>query len=317
MLNRRILRVKLFKVLYSYAEDPTMTLKEAQAQLNASCEATRELYLYMLAVIVPLTSLAADITEELRSKNNPTAQERNPNMKFINNALAKIFAEDIDFNKILAKKKFSWENNDAFLHNLYKTIIGRDYYKAYMNSEGHSLKEDAALWMKIFEEEFSGNAECEAILEEYSMHWVDDLEYALTYCCKTVKALGKGEGWALPVLYQSDNSEKAESDKDFIDKVLTKAYFKFQDYYDMMASSVNGWDKDRLFITDVVLVSCGLAEAECFPELSVKVTINEYVEISKFFGTPSSRSFVNGILNNLIHKLMDEGVIVKRGAGLL
>ena len=317
MLNRRILRVKLFKVLYSYAEDPTMTLKEAQAQLNASCEATRELYLYMLAVIVPLTSLAADITEELRSKNNPTAQERNPNMKFVNNALAKILAEDIDFNKILAKKKFSWENNDAFLHNLYKTIIGRDYYKAYMNSEGHSLKEDAALWVKIFEEEFSGNAECEAILEEYSMHWVDDLEYALTYCCKTVKALGKGEGWALPVLYQSDNSEKVESDKDFIDKVLTKAYFKFQDYYDMMASSVNGWDKDRLFITDVVLVSCGLAEAECFPELSVKVTINEYVEISKFFGTPSSRSFVNGILNNLIHKLMDEGVIVKRGAGLL
>ena len=317
MLNRRILRVKLFKVLYSYAEDPTMTLKDAQALLNASCEATRELYIYMLAVIVPLTSLAADITEELRSKNNPTAQERNPNMKFINNALAKILAEDIDFNKILAKKKFSWENNDAFLHNLYKTIIGRDYYKAYMNSEGHSLKEDAALWVKIFEEEFSGNAECEAILEEYSMHWADDLEYALTYCCKTVKALGNGEGWALPVLYQSDKSEKAESDKDFIGKVLTKAYFKFQDYYDMMASSVNGWDKDRLFITDVVLVSCGLAEAECFPELSVKVTINEYVEISKFFGTPSSRSFVNGILNNLIHKLMDEGVIVKRGAGLL
>lgn len=317
MLNRRILRVKLFKTLYSYAEDPAMTLKEAQAQLNASCEATRELYLYMLAVIAPLTSLASDITEQLRSKNNPTPEERNPNMKFVNNGIAKILAGDIDFNKILAKKKFSWENNDAFLHNLYKSITSRDYYRTYMNSGEQSLKEDAALWVKIFEEEFSGNAECGAILEEYSMHWVDDLEYALTYCCKTLKALGKGDAWSLPMLYQSDNSEGAESDKDFINKVLAKAYFKFQDYYDMMASNVSGWEKDRLFVSDVVLVSCGLAEAECFPELSVKVTINEYVEISKFFGTPSSRSFVNGILNNLIHKLMDEGVIVKKGAGLL
>lgn len=316
MLNRRILRVKLFKVLYSYAEDPTMTLAEAQAQLNASCEATRDLYLYLLASVCPLTKLAADITEQLRVKNNPTEEERNPNLKFVNNSLAKMLSEDVDFVKIVGKKKYSWANNDAFLYDLYTKVCASDYFKKYMANPETSLKEDAALFVRIFEEEYPENEALEAILEEYSMHWVDDLEYAVTACVKTLKSLGSGAQWSLPFLYQSDYTPGAESDKDFVNKVLAKAYCKFHDYYDLMAANVQGWDKDRLFVTDVVLVAAGLAEAECFKDLSVKVTINEYVEISKFYGTPSSRSFVNGILNNLIRKLIEDGVIVKSPAAL-
>ena len=85
----------------------------------------------------------------------------------------------------------------------------------------------------------------------------------------------------------------------------------------MVAESVSGWEKERLFLTDVVLIAMGLAEAATFPTIPVKVTMNEYVEISKYYGTPKSRSFVNGLLDRLIQKLVDEGQVVKTGKGLV
>ena len=100
-------------------------------------------------------------------------------------------------------------------------------------------------------------------------------------------------------------------------RLLTAAFGRFAEYYDKVAGSVRGWDRDRLFTTDIVLIAMGLAEAETFPEIPVKVTINEYVEISKFYSTPKSRSFVNGLLDRLIKESEAEGRVHKAGKGLL
>ena len=78
-----------------------------------------------------------------------------------------------------------------------------------------------------------------------------------------------------------------------------------------MAENVSQWGSDRLFTTDMVLIVMGLSEAKAFPDMPVRVTINEYVEISKYYSTPKSRSFVNGLLDRLIRKLVSEGDIVK------
>lgn len=123
MLNRRILRIKAFKELYSYAENPSMTLKEAEAELSRSCEATRDLYLYMMALIGPLTKEASDRIESRRNKFNPTEEERNPNMRFVQNGVAAALAADVDFVKLLSRKKLSWDQNDnssfSFLDKLF------------------------------------------------------------------------------------------------------------------------------------------------------------------------------------------------------
>src|SRR5574344_1156818 len=134
MLNRRILRIKVFKVLYSYSENPTMTLKEALSQLDLSCEATRDLYLFMLGIISPLPSDAKRSIEALKGKFNPTEADKNPNMKFANNNLAPFFDSDPDFQKLLFRKKLSWEQYDGLISNLYISIKSKDYYKTYMSS---------------------------------------------------------------------------------------------------------------------------------------------------------------------------------------
>lgn len=204
MLNRRILRIKAFKVLFSYAENPTMTLPEAEALLEASCEATRSLYLFMLDIIPYLTAEARTRIENARKKFNPTEEERNPNLKFVRNSLSPLLEQDPDFQKIISRRKLSWEPYDAFVRSVYDSILTKEYFKEYMASAETSVEEDTRLFTRIFEEEFVDNEELDKILEDMSILWCDDLAYSLTVCCDTLKAFAKGYRWSLPPLYRSE-----------------------------------------------------------------------------------------------------------------
>ncbi len=313
MLNRRILRIKAFKVLYSYAENQSMTLAEAESLLEASCEATRSLYLFMLDIIPYLTAEARTRIENAQKKFNPTEEERNPNLKFTRNLISPLLEQDPDFQKIISRRKLSWDSYDALVRSVYDSICTKDYFKEYMASPESSLAEDASLFIRIFEEEFVDNDELAKILEDMSILWCDDLAYSLTTCCDTLKSLAKGYRWSLPPLYRSemDLSKNAESDKAFIYKLLRTSFACFGKYAPLVAGNTTQWEKDRLFTVDTVLIVMGLSEAKAFPAMPLRVTINEYVEISKFYSTPKSRSFVNGLLDRLIKKQIEDGDIVK------
>ena len=319
MLNRRILRIKAFKTLYGGVLSGNMDLSQAEVQLELSCEATRDLYVYMLGIVSPLTQIAKDKIEAGKAKFNPTEEERNPNTKFADNALARLLDEDKDFQKVFSKKKFSWAQYDLVLKKIFASICTKDYYAEYMASETRSLEEDCKLFIRIFEEEMVDCEELERLLEDKSLFWNDDLAYSLTWCCKTLKSLAQGENWSLLPLYQSEmlKGTDVESDKYFVRKLLQASFAGYEKYSAMIAESVSGWEKERLFSTDMVLISMGLAEAATFSTIPVKVTMNEYVEISKFYGTPKSRSFVNGLLDRLVQKLTEDGQIRKEGKGLL
>ncbi len=304
MLNRRILRIKAFKAIYSFTENQSATLKELEAQLDRSLESTRDLYLFLLCSIGPVTREAKSRLEAARAKFNPTEEELHPNFKFADNHIAPKMEEDPDFQKLIQKKKFDWGQYDVLVRHLYDSIRSKDYFKEYLESGPNNLKEDAKLWVRIFEEEFEDNEELEEILEDLSIWWNDDLAYALTWCCRTMENLGKGRPWNLPPLYMSDMDETGskESDKAFVVKLLRSAYTGYDRYIKQIAEVTPKWDRSRICTTDLALIICGLAEAEAFDNIAPKVTINEFVEISKYYSTPESRAFVNGILDKLIKK---------------
>ena len=305
MLNRRILRVKAFKVLYAYAENPDLSLKEALSGLDASCEATRDLYLYMMAVIPALTAEAARRIEAARGKFNPTEEDLHPRMRFVRNGISALLEQDPDFTRLLEKKKISWANNDALVSALCETLRTRNYFQEYLKAdEASSLQEDARLWQRIFQEEFEDNEALAAILEDSSIFWADELAYVLGTCIRSLEEMGRTGRWNLPPLYQSDilsaQGKAVDSDRDFVRKLVTASYGRYAEYSALVADSVSKWDRDRLYTTDTVLIVLGLTEAETFPEIPVKVSINEYVEISKYYSTPKSRGFVNGLLDRLV-----------------
>lgn len=324
MLNRRILRVKAYKTIYSRAENPDMSVDEALTAFEASCESTRSLYLLMLGIIPWVTAEAKRRIEAAKLKFNLTEEDLNPNLKFTGNGISRILEEDPDFNKALSKRKLSWENQDALVRRLFDTMSAKDYYKAYMESSESSLKEDAALFVNFFEQEFSDPNEefveaedIRKILEDQSLWWNDDLAYALTCCCDTLKSLAAGESWSLPPLYRSEMmapkpGQIIESDKAFAYGIIRSAIACYDKYLPLVASASSKWEMDRLCATDTVLIILGLAEAKSMPAIPIQVTINEYVDIAKLYSTPKSYVFVNGMLDSLIKKLIEEGEIVKK-----
>jgi len=284
-----------------------MTLADARKQLDESCEATRDLYLYMLAIIPELTAEAAARIEAARNKFNPTHEELNPNEKFAGNALSGMISEDPDFSKILSRKKLSWEGYDLIVKRMLDSIVAKQYYADYMSSPSSSLKEDCRLFCKIYEEEFSDDDDLRAMLDDKSIYWVDDLEYALTWDCKSLNYMAAGNPWRLPELYQSDEiarerGAELSSDKDFVHKLLRTAMSGYDKYFGQIKDSVTDWDESRLFSTDVTAIVLGLAESESFPDIPARVTLNEWIEISKFYCAPGSHQFVNGVLDKLMRQ---------------
>lgn len=305
MLNRRILRIKAFKAVYSIAENPQISQKDILSQLESSCESTRDLYIFLLGLVKPLTDEAYARADALRHKFNPTEEEKNPNLKFVNNLLAPALDEDPDFHKVISKKKFAWDQYDVFLRHLFEDVRESDFFKEYMDgSRENTIREDAALFSNIFATFLVDNTELEEILEDMSIWWNDDLAYAVNFCCYAFDNLGKGGRWSLPELYMSEmmGKKSMSSDRAFVRGIVTKAVSNFEEYSSRIAELTPKWDRSRICLTDLALIVAGMAESAAFPSTPPKVIINEYVEISKFYSTPESSSFVNGLLNKLIIK---------------
>lgn len=324
MLNRRILRVKAFKAIYGYSIAREKQLDDVLAELRSSCESTRDLWLFLIGLIGPVAADAAERIDAAKSKFNPTEEELHPNEKLALSPLAAKLAEDPDFQKLMAKKKFSWKPYDVFIRHLGDQIRKRKYYNDYLTgADGYrtdgapSLTDDVRFFSKVFETELEDNEELAAILEDMSIWWTDDLGYALYWVIRSLDRISI-EGFKMIPLYNSESlsadkvrSGKITSDEQFVKKLVANAFSGYENYFSMVQDEVKDWKGDRLFATDVALIITALAEARTFPDIPLRVTMNEYIEISKFYCSPKSRSFVNGVLDKLVKNLQNDGKINK------
>ncbi|MCF0174747.1 MAG: hypothetical protein HUJ95_05330 [Bacteroidales bacterium] len=314
MLNRRILRVKIFKVLYSRYICPELSLEDARRQLNLSLEASRTLYCFILSMVTPLTAVAAERIEELKKLSTADKSAIDPNKKFADNLLSKLLESDPDFKKIVSKYNFpSWSNYDLFLKKLYSDILTRDYYKEYITSGKSSFAEDCALFAKIFQIEFEDRDEFLEILEtttlerknadDEALYWNDDAFYCLAFASKMLSK--RNFRFDLPPIFASDMKPGKQSDKDFTFKVLESGFIHFDEYRELVMNLLPETRfHDKVNSIDICLCITALAEMKAFyPEIPSKVSINEYLEISKYFGSEQSTSFINGLLSNAVKSL--------------
>ncbi len=311
MLNRRLIRIKVFKVLFSKIAADMRNEDAAQADLLNSCERTIDLCNFLLRIPVELKKIAQTKIDNGLRKFHPTEEEANPNMKFVNNRLISIIENDQSFCKLITKKGLLWTNEDTFLRKMYATIASSEYFSNYMNSTGNSLEEDLQLIRTIYETEFEDNQDLEDILEERSLMWMDDMIYAVNLILKNLSDIAhSGRVPAFRVFAKED-------DKEFAVTLLRHSMAKYNDYLKIISSHIANWEPERLVSTDIALIVMGISEAVAFETIPVKVTINEYVDISKYYSTANSKSFVNGLLDRIIQKLVSEGMIHKTGRGLI
>ncbi len=310
MISRRLIRIKAFKVLFSAVCSESKTLESAQKELLNSCEKTKELYYFLLNIAPSLVNTASERIDAGLRKFHPTEEQANPNYKFVNNRFVKLLNDNPEFGSYCQKHSLGWGEYDVFVRKVYNSIVASEYYREYMSSGVDSFEEDCKLFARIYEEEFEDNEKFEEILEDMSLFWIDDIEYTLNVILKNIDSVIRKGTVVHP------NTFMKEDDKEFALTLLSEAMLHHEEYMKLISENASNWKSDRIVLTDAIIIVLGLTEAVCFSNIPIKVTINEYVDLSKFYSTPNSRTFVNGLLDKLIQQKISSGEIVKVGRGL-
>lgn len=294
-------------MVYSYLlTKENTTVAAAVKQLDKSFEKSRELYFYLLLLMSDLTDLQADRLDEAKNKYLPSAEELNPNTRFIDNAFIQQLQNNETFLKFKEDNKLSWKQDDIFLKVMLDRILHSEIYEKYMSAEKNSFADDCALWKDLMRQIILPSEDLAETLENKSVYWNDDLETMGTFAIKTIKRFEDKVDEPILPMY------KDEEDGEFGRLLFTKSIAAREENDAMIDAMIsNKWDSERIAFMDRVILDVAITEVKEFINIPTTVTLNEYIELTKYYSTPKSGSFVNGVLNNIIKDLKSRRIIVK------
>ena len=307
MINRVLIRLKVVQILYAYYKNSGKSMKAAEDEVFFSLSKAYDLYNYLLLLMAGVTHYAADRISFKSLKLRPTDSDINPNLKFVNNRFIAQLEANTALCKFAEKSKVNWVEHSDLLRRLLDKIEDSDIYKEYMASETSSYEEDRELWRKLYKAFVFDNEELDALLEEQSLYWNDDKSIVDSFVLKTIKRFEESAGADQQLLPEY----KDINDMDFARKLFRNAVSKADEYRELMAQNSKNWDMSRFAFMDVVIMQVALAEILTFGDIPLSVSLNEYVEIAKYYSTAKSGSFVNGLLDSITKKLRADGVINK------
>ena len=312
MISRRLLRIKALKALYAHLKSESDSLMASEKTLVASINKTYDLYFQMLSLIVEVARYADERQQAAMQKKLPTYEDLNPNRKFVENAVVHLIAESDSVNDYLAAHKLSWARYPELIKALYLQLEQSDYYKKYMTSQERSFREDLALVTDFYTNELESSEMLEEVLDEQSILWNDDLGFALIMVTRTLSNMRPShrDVKVLPKF-------KSDEDLDFAMELFEKAAVNYDSNLEVIEQFTRNWDIERIAFMDNVIMVTAMAELVSFPSIPVKVTLDEYIEIAKYYSTASSSTCINGVLDKVVTTLTEEGRINKSGRGLI
>lgn len=312
MLSRRLLRIKALKALYAHMKSEADNMMASEKSMMASIDKAYDLYFQMLTLPVELARYAEQRQVLARRKKLPTQEDLNPNTKFVENCVIRVLADSDSVNDYLTARKLGWAQYPELIKALYTQLSATDYFKAYMERPERSFAEDKELLERFYTEELQ---ECEALdnaLEEISILWSDDLPFILMMVLRTLSNLRPShkDVRVLPKF-------KSDDDRDFVRTLFEKTLVNYNESLHRIERFTANWDIERIVFMDNLILATALTELTAFPSIPVKVTLDEYIEIAKYYSTPGSSTFINGVLDKMVAALTEEGAIRKSGRGLV
>ena len=309
MINRVLIRTKVVQNLYSYMlTRPERTLANALKDLDTCLNKTYELYHYLMRLPVELTHIQEIRIDEARNKYLPTEEERNPNMKFVNNRLVAALAQDEKLQEFAQDHTVTWNDDPIFERLMLDKVLKSDLYKDYMADNEDSMMADSLLWQQLMKQVILVDENMADAIEQRSLFWTeDDVDIIGQFVCKTFRRIADGEEDAVMPMFKDE--EDGDFGKDLFSAAVTMMPESNQLIDDLLQNS--RWDKDRIVLMDRIIMCTAIAEMRSFDKIPTAVTLNEYIELAKNFSTAASGKFVNGILNNAVKQLRKEGKVLK------
>lgn len=314
MLTRRHIRVKVMQSIYAFNGTESDDLSKQQKFLLFSIDNMYNLYLLLLSLLIEIQKRALADIKKKQQKHLATAEDKNPNRKFVNNELLAVLIDNSLLKKELEAKKIdNWENDDEYVDVVYKAIVKSNLYKEYMQTRTSNFKEDKEFIVDAFKEVIAPNDKLYEYIEDKYLTWLDDLPTINTTILKLLRKskLNKPEVHFVPALYRDID------DRDFAISLFKKTILNSSALNEEIERKTQNWDTDRIADVDFVLLKMAICELKEFPSIPVKVTINEYLEIAKEYSTPKSSIFINGVLDKLVKEYQESNKLNKVGRGLI
>ena len=314
MLNRRHIRIKVMQTLYAFNGTEGDDLKKDEKFLLQSLESMYDLYLIIMSLFVEVHKKAEDHITKTQKKFLATNEEKNPNLKFVNNQVLVLIKDNASLKNELEKRKLNyWYLDFEYVDILFKAILESSIYADYMKTKVSNFNEDKNFLIDIFSEVIAPNDKLYDYFEDKKLTWMDDLPIVNTSILKLLKKVKP----KVPETYFTPNLYKDLEDRDFAIDLFRKTILNHSKFSEEISEKTTNWDSDRIANLDAVMLKMALCEFQKFPSIPIKVTINEYLEIAKEYSTPKSSIFVNGILDKIVKEYSEEGKYPKSGRGLL
>jgi transcription antitermination protein NusB len=321
MLSRRHLRVKVLQALYAFFQSDGEDITIGEKQLIKSTDKLYELYIYQLSFLIKFVDYTRNRIEEAKKKFYPTEEDLNPNTRLVDNRLIMQLEENKDFLRWRNKLKINWVDEENLFHKLFSDLkIGQDYID-FISQDSITYRDDKELIALIVMNYLPEFENLRNFYEDRSIFWSDeDFDISLMMLIKTIKLYKEswGPDHQLPPLFKDeDDEDEADEDRQFMIKLFRYCIIRSEEYGKLIEEQAENWELERIAIMDIIIMKMALTELMIFPSIPIKVTINEYIEISKSYSSIKSKLFINGILDKLVVKLKEDGQIRKTGRGLM
>lgn len=299
--------------MYSYFNNGDNDFVKGEKDLLMSLSKIYDLYLFYLTFFEEIVVHAGNKIEEARNKKLPTREDLNANSRFVENRVFKKILSNAAIKNESAKRKISWQPEQDLVKKVYSEIRKSEIYNQYMVLPQSSFEEDQNFVTAIFKEHIANSEHLLNYFEEKSIFWLDDIDLVCASVIKTIKGMNEGAKQDPIMPLYKDEVEDSKFVKELFRKVITGN----DESEKLISSKAANWELERIALMDMLLMRMAITEAKEFPTIPTKVTLNEYIEISKFYSTPKSNGFINGILDKVFTELKKSGGIKKVGRGLI
>ena len=314
MLTRRHIRIKVMQSVYSFKVGEGKMLDDEIIFFKDSIAKSYDLYFLMFSL---LKSIKQYVDDQLITYNTHKILKDQKYLKLkclSGNRFLEFINQHKVLNKYLKNKKFiSWDLEYIFTKDLVEEIFSNEAFQVYLDNKSPSEKDDLEWLIKSFKNIIASSSYLYNYLEDNNLTWIDDLPVVNTFILKTLKKLKTNNLESL----QFPKIDESFDDIEFGIQLLKKSILEEEKLLKELEGKTPNWGAERIAQMDKVILKIAIAEILHFPEIPTKVTINEYLEISKDYSTPNSNNFINGVLDKLVREFVDEKRMIKQGRGLL
>ena len=313
MLTRRHIRLKIMQIIYALKISDFEYTKQTEKNLLDSIDSMYDLYLILISLLVELLKKAENKFLISKQKILTDNKSHFDNQKIIKNQFLNYLKLNEVFNQEIRKRSLDvWEIDFKYVDLIYDQLIKSDFYSEYLTSIELSFKNDKDFVSRLYKDVIVKDEKLYSYLEDKNINWVDDLPLVNTIILKLINKSKKInlKKYLLPKLY------KDSKDKLFAKKLLKMTLENYSKYNKEISKKTKNWDSERIAKLDYIMLNMAVCELVEFKTIPIKVTLNEYIEISKEYSTPKSNIFINGVLDSIVKDFTKKRKIIKEGRGL-